>query len=177
MRILLSICLVITIFLAGCAHEGVIVQKTSSALPLYHSVGVEGSYAFLLRDRSGIVHRQIVTPQVFERYAIGEYFNDLQPAPAQQMGDGKTMRAAQTQPVVTAPMMAWMRKTEKKPAPVATRKAATPKRVAQRAKASVPATKRVAQQPAVKAAPIQTAPRLASVNQPEVRFFMEARCR
>lgn len=65
--------------LTSCANEGVIVRKDAGPLPFYGTLGVDGSYAFLLRDNAGSMHRQLVTPEVFERYAIGQYFNDLQP--------------------------------------------------------------------------------------------------
>lgn len=35
-----------------------------------------------LRDSAGVVHRQMVTPDVYARYQRGQYFNDLQPLPA-----------------------------------------------------------------------------------------------
>lgn len=86
-------------FLTSCAHEGVIVRKDSTAQPFYQSVGVDGSYSFMLRDNAGSIHRQLVTPEVFERYALGQYFNDLQPATtgAERSGD-KEMKTASTAP-------------------------------------------------------------------------------
>ena len=69
-------------FLTACANQGVIVRKDSGPMPMYHTLGMEGSYSFYLRDRNGAVHRQIVTPDVFARYSEGEYFNDLQPVPS-----------------------------------------------------------------------------------------------
>ena len=83
MRFSSSICVVVALLLTGCANEGVIVQKDSVPLPFYESLGVVGSYKLALRDRSGAVHSQLATPEVFEGYAQGEYFNDLQPGPAQ----------------------------------------------------------------------------------------------
>lgn len=91
MRIKPFLCLIAAVFLAGCAYEGVIVQKNSNPLPFYETAGIEGSYAFLLRDTAGVVRRQIVTPEVFQRYAIGDYFNDLQRDQTGNRGDGKTM--------------------------------------------------------------------------------------
>lgn len=64
---------------ASCANEGVVVRKDSGPLPFYDSLGVDGSYKLALRDSTGAVHSQLVTPQVFEDYAEGDYFNDLQP--------------------------------------------------------------------------------------------------
>ncbi|MBA2271848.1 MAG: hypothetical protein H0W20_14825 [Chthoniobacterales bacterium] len=82
MRLPILVCTACAAFLTSCAYEGVIVQKDAQPLSLYHTAGVEGSYAFLLRDNAGTVRRQIVTPEVYNQYAIGEYFNDLQPATA-----------------------------------------------------------------------------------------------
>ncbi len=81
MRFPISLSLVSTLFLTSCAYEGIVVQKESRPHPLYHSLGIEGVYSFVLRDRASTLHRQMVTPEVFETYATGEYFNDLQPAP------------------------------------------------------------------------------------------------
>ena len=64
--------------LTSCAHQGVIVEKTMQPFPMYLSHGVEGKYTFIVRDKAGALHRQMVTPDVFERYAIGQYFNDQQ---------------------------------------------------------------------------------------------------
>jgi hypothetical protein len=80
------------LILAGCAHEGVIVRKQSRPHPFYESLGVDGMYAFLLRDSSGAVHRQQVREDVFERYAEGDYFNDQKSGPSYDgKSDGKTM--------------------------------------------------------------------------------------
>jgi hypothetical protein len=51
-------------------------------------------YAFLLKDNAGAVRRQMVTPEVFERYAEGDYFNDLQSGPASGGVDSKIIRTA-----------------------------------------------------------------------------------
>ncbi|MFN2508284.1 MAG: hypothetical protein ABR589_05880 [Chthoniobacterales bacterium] len=82
--------------LVGCAQEGVIVQKDARPSPFYLSYDMEGSYTFYLRDRAGAVHRQIVTPDVFQRYAIGDYFNDLQPGEsrAARLPDAKEVKTA-----------------------------------------------------------------------------------
>ena len=91
---------VLCAFLSSCAHQGVIVDKTSREYPFSESIGVGGSFAFLLKDSTGAIHRQLVTPEVFARYEIGQYFNDLQPASAgqqqqlNQRSDGKTMLTA-----------------------------------------------------------------------------------
>lgn len=70
------------------AFDGVIVAKTAAPLPFYLSVGVDGSYKFLLRDRAGAIHSQLVTPEVFGAYRVGQYFNDLA-APPPLSGFGK----------------------------------------------------------------------------------------
>lgn len=94
MRLSVLILLLCAFFLTSCANEGVIVQKDSRPHPFYDSIGVEGVFTFTLRDRAGAMHRQMVTPDVFERYAIGEYFNDLQGEPSH--GDAKDVRAVAT---------------------------------------------------------------------------------
>ena len=81
MRLTIVVCIACAALLTSCAYEGVIVQKDAQPLPFTHTAGIDGSYAFLLRDNTGTVRRQIVTPEVYNQYAIGEYFNDLQPAP------------------------------------------------------------------------------------------------
>ena len=91
MRFTVTLVLVAAMFLTSCAYEGVIVEKRSRPHPLYHSVGIEGVYTFVLRDSAGALHRQMVTPDVFEQYAEGDYFNDLQPA-ASRAGDYKATR-------------------------------------------------------------------------------------
>jgi hypothetical protein len=94
----------------SCAFEGTIVEKPSWLRPDASMIGTEGvdsfvfrgptgtsrppigvphpqfwtessgSYKFLLRDRQGTVHSQLVTAEVFARCQIGDYFNDLGPA-------------------------------------------------------------------------------------------------
>ncbi len=92
MRLYSLLSLLAVTFLTGCAHEGVIVQKNTSPSPFYHSLGIDGSFAFLLKDRAGLTRRQIVTPDVFSRYAVGDYFNDLQPGSSGR-SDSKEMKA------------------------------------------------------------------------------------
>jgi hypothetical protein len=77
--------LIVSGFLLGsCAYQGVVVDKTSRELPFSETVGAPGSFAFMLRDSTGAVHRQLVTPEVFASYNVGDFFSDLQPAPAQR---------------------------------------------------------------------------------------------
>ena len=102
--------------LTGCANEGVIVRKDAGPLPFYQSLGVDGSYAFLLRDNAGSMHRQLVTPEVFERYAVGQYFNDLQPVatPSSDFKEGRMERATGTRNpsrLAASPLMHKVRKT------------------------------------------------------------------
>ncbi len=78
--------------LIGCASHGVIVQKEARPHPFYISMGVEGMYAFILRDETGATHRQMVTPDVFGRYAIGDNFNDEQLAPLYQVTEQKAVQ-------------------------------------------------------------------------------------
>lgn len=67
--------------LGGCAFEGVVVRKTAQALPFAYSTGTDASYKFTLRDRAGAVHSQLVSADVYYAYQVGDYFNDLAPAP------------------------------------------------------------------------------------------------
>lgn len=170
MRITPLICLIATTFFVGCAYEGVIVQKNSNPLPLYHSIGVDGSYSFILRDRSGAMHRQIVTPEVFERYGVGDYFNDLQPGPARkEVVDGKTMRTAVQPVAVTTPRVARMQKAVKSTRVATTRKHKAQKHVVRRNKHRAPVSK-VARIP-------QTRPRIAQTKEAQILFVSVARCR
>ena len=117
----------LALLLAGCAVEGVVVQKVSRPSPDASLPGSEGvnsyvfrgptgtsrlpitatpdvwpeinaRYSFLLRDAQGNVRSQLVTPDVFARYEIGDHFNDLQPAPEahdlSHPDDGKTIPPA-----------------------------------------------------------------------------------
>ena len=79
--------------LGSCAYEGVVVAKDSKPHPMYLSQGIEGKYTFIVEDKSGARHRQMVTPEVFERYAIGQYFNDQETGPTGTLDDGKLMKS------------------------------------------------------------------------------------
>jgi hypothetical protein len=112
----------ISMLLAGCAFEGVVVEKRSRPLPDSSVIGTEGvdsfafrgptgtsrppitvpnpqfwtetngRYSFLLRDQQGNVHSQMVTPEVFARYRVGDYFNDQQAPPTHSDSkDSKTV--------------------------------------------------------------------------------------
>jgi len=101
--------LVIPLLLIGCAAQGTIVEKRSRLRPDSSMVGTQGVYSytlrgptgpsqqpvpisvppvwyetggsfkFVLRDSAGNVHSQLVTPEIFARYNVGDYFNDALP--------------------------------------------------------------------------------------------------
>lgn len=147
MRFSIPLCIACAAVLTSCAYEGTIVQKDVRPLPFTHTAGIDGSYAFLLKDNTGTVRRQIVTAEVFNQYAIGEYFNDAQPV--------STPRDVIDPKVVRPPMVA-----TKKPA--ATQRLATMRKaivknarqVATKTKSAKPtaALRKVAKKPA---APLQ----------------------
>jgi len=103
MRLRLLLSPICALLLGSCAYQGTIVQKDATPLPFEHSYGVDGSYAFLLRDTTGAVRRQTVTADVYNQYAVGEYFNDLQPRRASdgKTFDGKTVMTAMMSKVTT----------------------------------------------------------------------------
>lgn len=82
--------------LGSCAYQGVVVERNVRELPFSETVGMPGSFTFLLRDSAGAVHRQMVTPEVFANYEVGDVFNDTQPAPVhhQMMGDKQMLTAS-----------------------------------------------------------------------------------
>ena len=84
----------IATLLAGCAIQGVIVKKNARPLPFIDSLGMDGIYKFKLRDQQGHIWSQMVTPEVFAQYQLGDYFNDLQPArpPNVQLEDVRTVK-------------------------------------------------------------------------------------
>ncbi len=99
MRLRLSALAVSAALLSSCAYEGVVVEKELQPHPLYLSQGIEGKYTFILQDKAGVRHRQMVTPEVFERYAVGQYFNDLEMGPSGRMNDDSKVVHA---PIMTA---------------------------------------------------------------------------
>ncbi|MDQ6654982.1 MAG: hypothetical protein M3Y80_04120 [Verrucomicrobiota bacterium] len=101
--------------LSSCAYEGVVVEKELEPHPLYLSQGIEGKYTFILQDKAGVRHRQMVTPEVFERYAVGQYFNDLEMGPSGRMNDDSK--------VVHAPIMTASRSSERNAARLAAKPA------------------------------------------------------
>jgi hypothetical protein len=80
MRLFVLPQLLIAALLSGCALQGVVVEKRYRPFPFYDSVGMDGIYKFILRDAEGNVCSQMVTPEVFYQYRVGDYFNDLAPA-------------------------------------------------------------------------------------------------
>lgn len=86
--------------LASCAYQGTVVQKDAMPHPFYLSQGIDGKYAFILQDKAGVRHRQLVTPEVYERYAVGDYFDDMQTTTAGTTDDSKNVQ--RTAPVMTA---------------------------------------------------------------------------
>lgn len=105
MRFYFSAFLLPALLLTSCANEGVIVRKDSSAMPFYHTLGIDGSYKLALRDNAGAVRSQLVTPEVYQGYAEGEYFNDLQPASTQPT-DAKDVAAVTPGTATTQPTLA-----------------------------------------------------------------------
>ena len=104
------------VLLGSCAYQGTIVQKDTTPLPFTHSYGLDGSYAFLLRDNTGTVRRQIVSPDVYHQYAVGDYFNDLQPRQATdgKSFDGKTVMTAMMTKVTKTRQLATSKKAGQK---------------------------------------------------------------
>lgn len=77
MRSIHLFCLATLLLVTGCAYEGTVVRKEFRPLPFSDSLGIAGFYYFELRDRDGMLHHQMVTPEVFAEYGVGGYFNDL----------------------------------------------------------------------------------------------------
>ncbi len=126
MRFIVSL-LLAPLFLTSCANQGVVVQKESRPHPFYESVGIENVYTFMLRDDAGVIHRQMVTPEVFERYAIGDRFNDELPTPAVNVtSEPKAVQVAMHRPTFGAERMARATKTVTR-RPVAVAKSRTSK--------------------------------------------------
>ena len=147
MRSSLLASFLIAMLLAGCAFEGVVVEKRSRPLPDASIIGTEGAYSFafrgptgtsrppitvpapqlwtqtngiytfLLRDQQGTVRSQMVTAEVFAHFRVGDYFNDWQ-LPL-ETSDSKSKTAA---PVIDHRRhyrMAQIRRTYRKsPSPV-----------------------------------------------------------
>jgi hypothetical protein len=172
---------ILAALLTSCANEGVVVQKSALPFPFYHSLGMEGKYTFVLRDKAGTMRRQMVTPEVFERYAIGEYFNDLQPVSTQgeRFSDDKAVKAA----ALPSPWRAMARQASTTKTKKARSVAATPRKsraavAAKRgksrqmvAKRALPKTQK--SEPIRKEKPVRATP----VPDAEIVFISVARCR
>ena len=89
MRSKLLASLLAALLVAGCSQKGVVVEKRLKPSPFAYSTGMDGIYSFLLRDEQGRVHSQMVTPEVFRRYEIGDVFDDQQPGPVRREGFSK----------------------------------------------------------------------------------------
>lgn len=82
MRRNLVIYLAAAAFFSGCAYQGTVVEKRFRPLPFPNSLGLDAMYNFQLRDSTHQIHSQMVTPGVFANYRVGDFFNDMQSAPA-----------------------------------------------------------------------------------------------
>ena len=102
-RTLFSAAPLLALLLSSCANQGTVVQKNSSPMPFYHSLGIDGSYKLALRDSAGAVHSQLVTPEVYHDYAEGDYFNDTLPplTPGQHPAEAKNTIALRPAPAQT----------------------------------------------------------------------------
>ena len=198
MRLHLSL-LLSGVLLSGCAYQGTIVEKSHQPYPMYLSHGIEGKYTFIVQDKAGVRHRQMVTPEVFERYAIGQYFNDQETGPSGTLDEGKSIQSttmtASKSPAAGATRYASKPATKSGvKATVARKSSKQTQRVAAKVKArraALAAAKRKRAKPAkiavtvanvVPAAPAAAAP-IVEVNPPAVpletdfRVVTVARCR
>ncbi|MFL6537191.1 MAG: hypothetical protein ACJ8JD_03325 [Chthoniobacterales bacterium] len=85
--------LVAAFLVAGCSQKGVVVEKRLKPSPFAYSTGMDGIYSFMLRDEQGRVHSQMVTPEVFQRYEVGDLFDDQQGGPVRREGFSKDSSA------------------------------------------------------------------------------------
>jgi hypothetical protein len=81
--------LLAALLFAGCSQKGVVVEKRLKPSPFAYSTGMDGIYSFMLRDDQGRVHSQMVTPEVFRRYEVGDLFDDQQPGSVRREGFSK----------------------------------------------------------------------------------------
>lgn len=93
MRSKLFAFVVVALFVAGCSQRGTVVEKRLKPSPFAYSQGTDAIYSFLLRDEQGRVHRQMVTPEVFQRYEIGDFFDDQQAGVVRREGFSKDSTA------------------------------------------------------------------------------------
>ena len=149
------------VLLGSCAYQGTIVQKDATPHALVLSYGIDGSYAFLLRDGSGSVRRQTVTPEIYNQYAVGDYFNDLEPRRASdgKSFDSKNVMTAMISKVTKTRQIASTRKPDQKRQIAKTSKAKkTSVKIAKQSRSAVTKSQptRVAvAQPARKALPVE----------------------
>lgn len=99
MRLTFAPTLITALLLCGCANQGVVVDKFARPSPFAYSLGIDGMYTLKLKDQQGVIHSQMVTPEIYSAYQIGDYFNDQQPPPARRdiyesgRWDGKDSRS------------------------------------------------------------------------------------
>lgn len=93
MRFKLLASLLAASLVAGCSQKGVVLEKRLKPSPFAYSAGIDAIYTFLLRDEQGRVHSQMVTPDVFQRYDVGDYFDDQQAATLRRQGFSKDSTA------------------------------------------------------------------------------------
>jgi hypothetical protein len=78
------VCYLAAALIPGCAYQGVIVEKRFRPLPFSCSLGMDAIYNFQLRDSTGHIYSQMVTPDVFASYRVGDFFNDLAAPPSRE---------------------------------------------------------------------------------------------
>jgi hypothetical protein len=93
MRSKLVASLLVALFVTGCSQNGTVVEKRLKPSPFAYSAGIDAIYTFLLRDGQGRVHSQMVTPDVFSRYQVGDYFDDRQSGSVRRDGFSKDSTA------------------------------------------------------------------------------------
>jgi len=94
---------VVALVATGCAYQGVIVGKAFNAHEMPISLGVIASPKFQLRDSTGNVRSQLVSYDVFERYQVGDYFNDTQFQPMRAPADDKIVKPVHAVRQASAP--------------------------------------------------------------------------
>lgn len=68
--------LTLTAFLGAGGVHGIVVGKSYQPLPLVDSLGIDGIYRLELQGADKVVHRQMVSPEIFSSYQIGDEFDD-----------------------------------------------------------------------------------------------------
>lgn len=100
-----SIFLILAFALGGCAYEGVIVRKELNPNEVPISLGIVASPKFELRDAAGNSYSQLVSLEVFQRYEVGDYFNDAQTASSRMQTDDKFVKPIRAVPESVAPIV------------------------------------------------------------------------